>query len=67
MSDQTVDTAYLIKGGDVLTHTVHRHEPAVAVYSQEAPFVHVVEETKDVVVVDKPGTLPVHACGGYHV
>jgi 23S rRNA-/tRNA-specific pseudouridylate synthase len=26
-----------------------------------------VEETKDVVVVDKPGTLPVHACGGYHV
>jgi 23S rRNA-/tRNA-specific pseudouridylate synthase len=50
-----------------LTHTVHRHEPGVAVYSNDSPFVRVVEETDDVLVVDKPGTLPVHACGGYHV
>lgn len=50
-----------------MTHTVHRHEPAVAVYSKEAPFVRIVQETSDVLVVDKPGTLPVHPCGGYHV
>ena len=39
----------------------------MAVYSQEPPFVRIVQETNDVLVVDKPGTLPVHACGGYHV
>jgi 23S rRNA-/tRNA-specific pseudouridylate synthase len=57
----------VIKGGDVLTHTVHRHEPGVAVYSKESPFVNIVDETSDVLVVDKPGTLPIHPCGGYHV
>jgi 23S rRNA-/tRNA-specific pseudouridylate synthase len=67
VSDKKVDPSQIIKGGDVLTHTVHRHEPAVAVFSQTAPYVRVVQETKDVLVVDKPGTLPIHPCGGYHV
>ena len=44
----------------MLTHTVHRHEPAVAVNSQESPYVKIIEETNDVLVVDKPGTLPIH-------
>jgi hypothetical protein len=57
----------VIKGGDVLTHTVHCHEPGVAVYSKESPFVNIVDETSDVLVVDKQGTLPIHPCGGYHV
>ena len=65
VSDQKVDETYLIKSGDVLTHTVHRHEPAVAVSSQEG--IEVIEETPDLVVVNKPGTLPVHPCGGYHM
>ncbi len=64
--DNTVDPTYLIQGGDVLTHTVHRHEPAVAVSLPNYPFVKIVTETNDLVVVDKPGTLPIHACGGYH-
>jgi 23S rRNA-/tRNA-specific pseudouridylate synthase len=65
LSDQKVDLSCKIKGGDVLTHTVHRHEPAVAVSSQDG--VHVIQETPDLVVVNKPGTLPVHPCGGYHI
>ena len=65
VSDQMVDLNYKIKGRDVLTHTVHRHEPAVAVSSEDG--IDVLEETDDLVVVDKPGTLPVHACGGYHM
>jgi 23S rRNA-/tRNA-specific pseudouridylate synthase len=67
VSDQKVDISYVIKNGDVLTHTVHRHEPAVAVYSEHAPYVRVVQETDQVLVVDKPGTLPIHPCGGYNV
>ncbi|KAL3929837.1 MAG: hypothetical protein SGBAC_012037, partial [Bacillariaceae sp.] len=67
ISDQKVDTSFVIKGGDILTHTVHRHEPAVAVYSKDIPYVPIVQDTPDVLVVDKPGTLPIHPCGGYHV
>lgn len=67
VSDEKVDSSYIIKGGDVLTHTVHRHEPAVAVYSDHAPYIKVVLETDDVLVVDKPGTLPIHPCGGYNI
>jgi 23S rRNA-/tRNA-specific pseudouridylate synthase len=65
VSDQKVDLSYKIKGGDVLTHTVHRHEPAVAVSSQEG--IEVLQETADLVIVNKPATLPVHPCGGYHM
>jgi len=65
VSEEKVDLEYKIKGGDVLTHTVHRHEPAVAVSSQDG--IEVLEETADLVVVNKPGTLPVHPCGGYHI
>ena len=67
VSDQKVSTDYVIQGGDLLSHTVHRHEPGVAVHSDKSPFVSIVSETSDVLVVDKPGTLPIHPCGGYHV
>lgn len=65
ISEQRVDASYCIKGQDTLTHTVHRHEPAVAV-DIETGSVRVVAETDEVVVLDKPATLPVHPCGGYH-
>ncbi len=65
VSDEKVDLNYKIKDGDVLTHTVHRHEPAVAVSSPDG--IIVLQETEDLIVVDKPGTLPVHPCGGYHM
>ena len=64
VSDHKVDINYQIKGGDVLSHTVHRHEPGVAVNTFEG--IDVIAETDDLVVVNKPGTLPVHPCGGYN-
>jgi 23S rRNA-/tRNA-specific pseudouridylate synthase len=67
VSDQKVNDTYLIQRGDLLSHTVHRHEPGIAVYSNQPPFVRVVEETAEVLVIDKPGTLPIHPCGGYHL
>jgi len=67
LSDQTVSAGHIIRGGDVLTHTVHRHEPGVAVSLQDPPHLHVLQETEHLVVVDKPGTLPIHPCGGYHM
>jgi len=66
VSDAAVDPSYAIRGHDVLSHTVHRHEPAVVVHSTTAPWVRVVGETHDLLALDKPTTLPVHPCGGYH-
>ena len=93
VSDQRVDLDYKILEKDVLTHMVHRHEPAVAVSvcptlrmknnatgtnnsemshvddfePEPTSLITVVDETDDLLIVDKPGTLPVHPCGGYHL
>eukprot|EP00522_Entomoneis_paludosa_P001401 CAMPEP_0172476526 /NCGR_PEP_ID=MMETSP1065-20121228/70422_1 /TAXON_ID=265537 /ORGANISM="Amphiprora paludosa, Strain CCMP125" /LENGTH=563 /DNA_ID=CAMNT_0013234749 /DNA_START=134 /DNA_END=1825 /DNA_ORIENTATION=+ len=66
VSDEKVDLTYIIKGNDVLCHRVHRHEPAVAVASDQPPYINIVGETETLLAVDKPATLPVHPCGGYH-
>ena len=49
VSDQKVDPSYIVKGSDVLSHTVHRHEPAVAVAANTSPFVKIVAETETLV------------------
>lgn len=66
VSDKKVDLTYKIKGPDILCHCVHRHEPAVAVDIDEPPYVRIVGETDTILAVDKPSTLPIHPCGGYH-
>jgi 23S rRNA-/tRNA-specific pseudouridylate synthase len=86
VNHERVDVAYRLQGRDVLQHTVHRHEPAVAVAAPRlvagggsgpmaaaaaaaaaaAPHVVIVAETPDILAIDKPSTMPVHACGGYH-
>ena len=63
-----VDPSYLVQNSDVLTHTVHLHEPAVAVSSSSTDkdvMIEVVAETDTMLVVSKPCTVPVHACGDY--
>uniref|UniRef100_A0A7S2A4V6 Pseudouridine synthase RsuA/RluA-like domain-containing protein n=1 Tax=Ditylum brightwellii TaxID=49249 RepID=A0A7S2A4V6_9STRA len=85
VSGKQVSCEYKIKGGDELTHTVHRHEPAVAVSDEaslsslvdsertqkkeelkSSALIKVIYEDNDVIVVDKPATLPIHPCGGYN-
>ncbi|XP_009999764.1 PREDICTED: RNA pseudouridylate synthase domain-containing protein 2 [Chaetura pelagica] len=45
---------------DFLRNTVHRHEPPVT-----AQPIHILVENEEVVVVDKPSSLPVHPCGRF--
>ncbi|KAL9179442.1 hypothetical protein ACHAXT_008732 [Thalassiosira profunda] len=80
ISGNRVDCDYKIKGGDELTHTVHRHEPAVGLadvplsntngsdYQSDTaiPPVQIVHEDDSLLVIDKPATLPIHPCGGYN-
>ncbi|XP_029454422.1 RNA pseudouridylate synthase domain-containing protein 2 isoform X4 [Rhinatrema bivittatum] len=50
----------LRKNNDFMRNTVHRHEPPVT-----AQPISILAENKDMVVVDKPSSLPVHPCGRF--
>ncbi len=80
VSGKKVTCDYIIKGGDELSHVVHRHEPAVAICDKEdnddfitekkndssKAYIRIIHEDEDIIVVDKPSTVPVHPCGGYN-
>lgn len=55
-----VSCEYLLKNGDRITHTVHRHEPPVPYYP-----VSIIGSNQDVFAVNKPSSIPVHACGAF--
>ncbi|KAJ5558573.1 hypothetical protein N7461_002545 [Penicillium sp. DV-2018c] len=50
-----------LKNGQVISHTLHRHEPPVT----SLP-VGIIHEDDDLLVIDKPAGIPVHAAGRYH-
>ncbi|XP_066596997.1 pseudouridylate synthase RPUSD2-like isoform X2 [Prorops nasuta] len=57
---QMVDVDYRLRHNDLLANVVHRHE--VPVTSEPITVIHMDE---DVVVVNKPASIPVHPCGRY--
>ncbi|KAI1950928.1 DRAP deaminase [Ophidiomyces ophidiicola] len=50
-----------VKNGDIISHTLHRHEPPVT----SLP-VGVIHEDDDMIVIDKPAGVPVHPAGRYN-
>ncbi|XP_063146022.1 pseudouridylate synthase RPUSD2 [Candoia aspera] len=54
------DLSVVLKNNDFLENTIHRHEPPVT-----AQTIEFLEDNDEVVVVDKPSSLPVHPCGGF--
>jgi len=56
-----VETGYLIRGGDRIAHTTHRHEPPV----RGTEAIEIVADTEELLVVNKPSTVPMHPCGAY--
>lgn len=55
------DINAVIKNGDVISHTLHRHEPPVT-----AKPIRVIDETDAMIVIDKPAGVPVHPAGRYN-
>lgn len=51
----------VIKNGQVISHTLHRHEPPVTGLP-----VGIIHEDNDIIVIDKPAGVPVHAAGRYN-
>lgn len=54
-------TDHIVKNGDLISHTLHRHEPPVT--SRPIGIVH---EDDDMIVIDKPAGVPVHPTGRYN-
>ena len=53
--------SYIIKNGDVLTHKITRKE--LPVYKTQ---IQVIFENEDLLVINKPPSIPIHGCGGYY-
>lgn len=60
MNGQPSNGEMILKNGDVLTHTSHRHEPPVTIKP-----VQIVHQDDDLIVVNKPAGVPVHPAGRY--
>lgn len=54
-------TQHIVKNGDVISHTLHRHEPPVT-----ALPISVLHEDEDMIVINKPSGVPVHPAGRYN-
>ncbi|KAK2740114.1 hypothetical protein FQN57_006229 [Myotisia sp. PD_48] len=50
-----------VKNGQVVSHTLHRHEPPVT----SLP-IRVIHEDADIIAIDKPAGVPVHPAGRYN-
>ncbi|GBE78482.1 hypothetical protein SCP_0113710 [Sparassis crispa] len=53
----------IICNGDRLESVVHKHEPPV---STKPVRIILQDNEKEIIVIDKPGSIPIHACGRYH-
>lgn len=58
---KTVGPNYVLKNGDCVTHTLHRHEPPVT-----PDPMSILHEDNDMIVLNKPSGVPVHPSGRYN-
>jgi tRNA pseudouridine synthase 9 len=56
-----VTLEHIINNGDVISHTLHRHEPPVT-----ALPISILHEDDDMIVINKPSGVPVHPAGRYN-
>jgi len=63
VNDRVVAPEYKLRGGDRITHFTHRHEPPVR--GAMAGQLEVVADSPDLLVINKPATVPMHPCGAY--
>ncbi|KAK3192902.1 DRAP deaminase [Lecanicillium sp. MT-2017a] len=56
-----VGPEYVVKNGDLISHTLHRHEPPVT-----GEPIGIIHEDDDMIVINKPSGVPVHAAGRYN-
>ncbi|SPN99511.1 related to DRAP deaminase [Cephalotrichum gorgonifer] len=60
INGKTEGPDYIVRNNDLISHTVHRHEPPVS--GDELVVLH---EDDDMIVLVKPAGIPVHPAGRY--
>jgi tRNA pseudouridine32 synthase len=61
VNGKPVGPDYIVRNGDKISHTLHRHEPPVT-----ADPIAIVHEDDEMIVINKPSGMPVHPAGRYH-
>ena len=56
------DPAYVLRNSDEIIHVGHRHEHPIL-----AKPIEILADTEDLLVVNKPASMPVHPCGQYRL
>ncbi|RWS04894.1 uncharacterized protein B4U79_04929, partial [Dinothrombium tinctorium] len=62
VNGERISVGYVLKDNDKILNVVHRHELPVL-----ACPIHIVHECKDLLIIDKPPSIPVHPCGRYRL
>ncbi|CAG8535505.1 3705_t:CDS:2 [Paraglomus occultum] len=60
VNNQTVSTDTILRNQDFITHKIHRHEPPVT-----AEKIKIICKNDDLIVINKPGSIPIHPSGRY--
>lgn len=60
INNERVTADYVLKHNDLLANVVHRHEVPVT-----SGIIDIIHLDDDIVVVNKPSSIPVHPCGRY--
>ncbi|XP_050390895.1 uncharacterized protein LOC126810023 [Patella vulgata] len=60
VNGKRVTENYIIKNGDEISHTIHRHENPVL-----GGNIEIISDTDDLLVINKPASIPCHPCGKY--
>jgi len=60
VNNERVTSDFVLKHNDMVANIVHRHE--VPVTNDKIDIIHI---DKDIVVINKPPSIPVHPCGRY--
>ena len=64
VNGKAVESDYVVRGGDIIEHLTHRHEPPVRGCGPGE--LQIIADTKQLLVVNKPASVPIHPCGAYH-
>ncbi|KAI9498294.1 pseudouridine synthase [Zychaea mexicana] len=60
INGETVGPDHIVKNNDILGHKIHRHEPVVT-----GKPIEIVHRSNDLIVINKPGGIPIHPAGRY--
>ncbi|EGG06560.1 uncharacterized protein MELLADRAFT_116466 [Melampsora larici-populina 98AG31] len=63
INGKTITQDLIIRNGDLITNTLHRHEPPVI--GDPVRILHR-DDVKGLLVVEKPGSMPIHPTGRYN-